>query len=123
MRGKCRHFLGFVLVFALAFAHLVSIAPSARADEPPPPWIFPVVGQDGVDFAYYDTFGAARSGGRTHHGVDIGTYGVKGVPVVAAADGIIDRINWSNDPDDLNPERCCTISIFRDSDRRGRWTS
>lgn len=113
MRGKCRPFLGFVLTFALALSSLALLAPApaAIADEPPPPWIFPVVGQDGVDFAYYDTFGAARGGGRTHHGVDIGTYGVKGVPVVAAADGVIDRVNWSNDPDDLNPERCCTISI------------
>ncbi len=76
-----------------------------------PPWIFPVVGTDGVDFGYSDTFGASRSGGRTHQGVDIGTYGVKGVPVVAAASGTVRYVNWSWTADDLNPDRCCTIAI------------
>lgn len=87
---------------------------SLAADVPPPAWIFPVVGQDGVDFAYSDTFGAPRGGGRTHHGVDIGTYGVKGVPVVAAADGWVRYVNWSSDPLDLNPDRCCTIALMHE---------
>jgi len=80
----------------------------------PHPFTFPVVGRDGVDFAYSDTFGAPRSGGRTHEGVDIGTYGVKGVPVVAAADGVVSMVNWSSNPGDLNPEKCCTISLRHD---------
>jgi Peptidase family M23 len=91
----------------------------AEGDAPPPDWIFPVVGQDGVDFGYSDTFGAARSGGRTHEGVDIGTYGKKGVPVVAAAAGVVRSVNWSSNPDDLNPDRCCTIAI----EHAGGWAT
>jgi hypothetical protein len=113
-------------VFSLFFTMLVpahahsddEVAPvpavastAAAPDTPAPDWVFPVVGEDGDEFAYYDTFGAPRSGGRTHHGVDIGTYGVKGVPVVAAADGFVRHVNWSSDPDDLNPDRCCTIAL------------
>ncbi|KAA3639349.1 MAG: M23 family peptidase [Armatimonadetes bacterium] len=84
---------------------------------PPPAWIFPVVGQDGVDFAYSDTFGACRGSGcsRGHHGVDIGTYMVKGVPVVAAADGYVRHVNWSSDPDNMNPDRCCTIALVHEN--------
>lgn len=98
----------------IALGVIASLFSSAAPALAAPDWIFPVVGQDGVDFGYYDTFGAPRSGGRSHHGVDIGTYGVKGVPVVAAADGVVRSVNWSHDPDDLNPERCCTIAIEHD---------
>lgn len=99
------------------------IAPLALPGEeegaaPAPEWVFPVVGRDGVDFGYSDTFGACRGTGcsRTHHGVDIGTYGVKGVPVVAAADGYVRYVNWSWTADDLNPERCCTIALVHEDD-------
>ena len=102
-----------VALIAVAISVLALPSEPALAEEPPPPWIFPVVGADGVDFAYSDTFGACRGAGcsRGHHGVDIGTYGVKGVPVVAAADGVVKYVNWSWTADDLNPERCCTIAI------------
>jgi hypothetical protein len=113
-----------VVILAFAFALvamlLAASATSAEAADPPPPdWIFPLVGQDDVDFGYYDTFGAPRGGGRTHHGVDIGTFGVKGVPVVAAADGVIQYVNWSWTADDLNPERCCTLAI----EHEGGWVT
>lgn len=105
-------------LLVLAFSLVASTAPTGTApalaaeDAPAPEWTFPVVGQDGVDFAYRDTFGACRSGcTRTHHGVDIGTYGIKGVPVVAAADGVVTMVNWSSRVDDLNPDRCCTIAL------------
>jgi murein DD-endopeptidase MepM/ murein hydrolase activator NlpD len=78
---------------------------------PAPDFIFPIVGVQGVDYNYTDTYGAPRSGGRTHEGVDIGSYGVKGVPVVASASGTVDYVNWSTDPSDLNPERCCSLTI------------
>lgn len=83
---------------------------------PAPEWIFPVVGEDGVDFGYSDTWGACRGSGcsRAHEGVDIGTYGVKGVPVVAAADGYVRFVNWSSSSDYLNPDRCCTIMLVHD---------
>ena len=106
-----------ITLLIAALATFVALIPAAAVASDPPAWVFPVVGQDGVDFAYSDTYGAARGGGRTHIGVDIGTYLVKGVEVVAAADGVVRYVNWSSDPGDLNPERCCTISI----DHAGGW--
>jgi hypothetical protein len=105
-----------LLTLALSLIIVPILAESAHAEGPPPQWIFPVVGTDGVDFAYSDTFGACRGSGcsRGHDGVDIGTYGVKGVPVVAAADGRVKYVNWSWTAENLNPERCCTIAIQHD---------
>jgi hypothetical protein len=102
-----------ILLIAVAVLPMVA-APARAAETSPPDWIFPIVGTDGVDFGYRDTFGACRGTGcsRSHHGVDIGTYGVKGVPVVAAADGRVKYVNWSWTADDLNPDRCCTIAIM-----------
>lgn len=112
-----------IVAFVVALVATFFAAPS-QAEEwiadayGPRPFTFPVVGMDGVDFAYSDTFGAPRSDGRTHEGVDIGTYMVKGVPVVAAGSGVIERVNWSTNPADLNPERCCVVSILHDDDYR-----
>ena len=92
---------------------------TAAASGSAPEMVFPIVGEDKVDFGYYDTYGAPRSGGRTHKGVDIGTYGVKGVPIVAVAAGTIGYVNWSRNPSDLNPERCCTLTI----DHEGGWST
>ena len=52
--------------------------------------VFPVAGPAGYD----QSFGACRDGcTRLHEGVDIFTYGWKGVPVVAAHDG---TVTWAN---------------------------
>ncbi len=101
------------LLAAVATSVLAFPQQPALADGPPPAWIFPVVGMDGMDFAYSDSFGDCRGSGcsRGHDGVDIGTYGVKGVPVVAAADGRVRYVNWSWNPEDIDPDRCCTIAI------------
>ena len=47
---------------------------------------FPVSG----GASYVDSFGAPRSGGRTHAGQDL--MGTKGTPLVAAVDGVITRV-------------------------------
>jgi murein DD-endopeptidase MepM/ murein hydrolase activator NlpD len=53
--------------------------------------VFPIVGRAG----YYDGFGACRDGcAREHHGIDIGTYGWKGLPVVASHDGTVVRTTY-----------------------------
>jgi len=53
--------------------------------------VFPIVGRAG----YYDGFGACRDGcAREHHGIDIATYGWKGLPVVASHDGTVVRTTY-----------------------------
>jgi murein DD-endopeptidase MepM/ murein hydrolase activator NlpD len=53
--------------------------------------VFPIVGRAG----YYDGFGACRDGcAREHHGIDIGTFGWKGLPVVASHDGTVTRTTY-----------------------------
>ncbi len=59
--------------------------------------VFPVIGE----VYFTDTFGAPRSGGRTHEGTDIMSNGVKGLPVIAAADGYVSWIGSD----------CCLLSI------------
>ena len=71
------------------------------------PLSFPVVGSHW----YEDWFWAARGSG-VHHAQDL--MSPKMTPVVAAAPGTVTWINWSQDPNDLNPERCCTIVITHD---------
>ena len=71
------------------------------------PLTFPVVGT----YWYEDWFWAARGSG-IHHAQDL--MSPKLTPVVAAAAGTVTWINWSQNPDDLNPERCCTIVVTHD---------
>ena len=53
--------------------------------------VIPVVGIDGSDLR--DSFHAPRSGGRTHHAIDIAA--PRGTPLVAATDGTITRMHWN----------------------------
>lgn len=80
-------------------------APAARADtvDYPGELIFPVVG----DNHYSDTFGAPRSGGRLHHGVDI--MADKMTPIVAVDSGFV---GWM---DDDQGGDCCAMAIRHDT--------
>lgn len=80
-------------------------APADAATFDPAQILFPVIGE--VHFT--DTFGASRSGGRSHEGTDIMSYGVKGLPVVAAADGVV---RWIG-------SECCLLEI----DHNERWST
>jgi peptidoglycan hydrolase-like protein with peptidoglycan-binding domain len=71
------------------------------------PLTFPVAGTHW----YEDWFWAARGTG-LHHAQDL--MALKMTPVVAAAAGTITYVNWSQDPSDLNPERCCSLVIAHD---------
>ncbi|MCL1597773.1 MAG: M23 family metallopeptidase, partial [Actinomycetia bacterium] len=76
------------------------------------PLVFPIVG----DTYYSDTFGACRDGcSRTHEGIDILTYGWKGLPIVAAHDGVITRTTESSGRD------CCAIWGLKNSDGWETW--
>jgi len=72
--------------------------------------VFPVVGVTG----YSDGFGDCRDGcTRSHEGIDILTFGWKGVPVVAAHDGTVTRVG-------LDGEKAgCSVDLI---DEDG-WTS
>lgn len=69
--------------------------------------VFPVAGEN----HYSDTWGAPRSGGRTHEGTDI--MADKMVPVVAAASG---TVGWMNDEQGGD---CCAMALYHDDG----WTS
>jgi len=71
------------------------------------PLVFPVQG----DNWYADWFWAYRTNG-LHHAQDI--MADKMTPVVAAATGTVTYVNWSTNPADLNPERCCNLVILHD---------
>lgn len=96
----------FVIV-AAGIAVLVSLAAPVRAAEfDPSQIVFPVQGET----HYTDTFDDCRGGTgcpRTHQATDIMTYGVKGVPVVAVASGVVDWIGST----------CCYLKI----DHGGGW--
>lgn len=70
---------------------------------------FPVSGP--VSFG--DTFYSARGSGY-HHATDLMSQ--KMVPVVAAAAGTVRYVNYSRDPGQPNPERCCTLVLDHDDD-------
>ena len=98
-----------LVLLALALVIAPATGAAAQEEEPVPEFtpesiVFPVIG----DVYYSDTFGAPRSGGRTHEGTDIMSVDqVKGRPVVAAADGIVDWIG----------SECCYLAI----DHGGGW--
>jgi peptidoglycan hydrolase-like protein with peptidoglycan-binding domain len=73
------------------------------------PLVFPV--GDGASAGSRSGFWDSRSDG-THHAQDI--MAPKLTPLYAAADGTVTYVNWSHDPDGLNPERCCSLVITHD---------
>jgi peptidoglycan hydrolase-like protein with peptidoglycan-binding domain len=73
------------------------------------PLVFPVGGD--ATTGTRSTFWDSRADG-THHAQDI--LAPKLTPLYAVADGTVEWVNWSRDPEDLNPERCCSLVIAHD---------
>ncbi|MCB2224176.1 MAG: peptidoglycan-binding protein [Actinobacteria bacterium] len=105
----------------LAFAFMVLFSAATAAFGHPPSsgtlhdWgeqvdydmVFPVQG----DNTYSPGFWASR-GEYVHHATDI--MASKMTPVVAVADGVIYSVNWSTNPNDLRPHKCCNLIIDHD---------
>ena len=73
------------------------------------PLAFPVDGPN----HFTDTFWAPRSyPDPLHHATDI--MADKMVPVLSAVTGTVGSVNWSHRSDDIDPTRCCTLSIRSD---------
>jgi murein DD-endopeptidase MepM/ murein hydrolase activator NlpD len=95
------------LATAVAVLAAVLVAPSSPAlaaglPAPAVNGIYPMVFPVGGDTHFTNTFGAPRSGGRTHEGTDL--MADKMVPVVAAASGTIGWVSSS----------CCAFEIEHD---------
>ena len=81
-------------------ATVVPLVPAGAQTAPfdPNQIVFPVVGGE---ISFIDDFYQTRGGGRIHSATDIMTNGVKGLPVVAAFDGVVSWIGST----------CCYLSI------------
>jgi hypothetical protein len=71
------------------------------------PLVFPLEGSWG----FSDWFWAPR-GSNVHHGQDI--MAPRWTPVLAVADGVIHSVNYSRNPDTIDPNRCCTLILEHD---------
>ncbi|MBN2112818.1 MAG: peptidoglycan-binding protein [Acidimicrobiia bacterium] len=101
------------LALAAALALVVATAPGAAAaghyygEMVDYPLVFPVIG----DVHYADWFYAQRADGE-HHAQDL--MGTKMLPIVAASSGRIEYVNWSSNPNDLRPHKCCSLTLRHD---------
>ncbi len=101
----------FVLVMScLAMSTAAAVEPGHNFGEKVDyPLVFPV---DAPAIAGGRTqFWDSRASG-THHAQDI--MADKMTPVFAVADGTVRYVNWSSNPEDLKPDRCCSLSIAHD---------
>jgi septal ring factor EnvC (AmiA/AmiB activator) len=75
---------------AAAAAAAARAAAGSSGGVMPGPFVFPVAGPH----SYYDTFGAPRSGGRTHQGCDI--MAARGTPCLACVSGTISAVVYGD---------------------------
>lgn len=93
---QARRPLSTLALTALVATAVVGCAPAPAAPAPPPPSAAPtrqIVFPLAVSVKYSDTFGAGRSGGRSHEGQDL--MAPKGTPAVAAASGTVTMVRHS----------------------------
>ena len=79
----------FILLLIWAFPRLKNLIRIVRLYREPPPATLPVPVQGIEPYQLADTWGAARSEGRTHEGIDI--FALRGTPVIASTHGVVVR--------------------------------
>jgi murein DD-endopeptidase MepM/ murein hydrolase activator NlpD len=82
-----------LLLLVWAYPYLRNVARLVRLVREPAPRILPVPVEGVERSRLVDTWGAARSEGRTHQGIDI--FASRGTPVVSATHGIVVRRGWN----------------------------
>jgi murein DD-endopeptidase MepM/ murein hydrolase activator NlpD len=86
-----------IIAGLIAMVVVLSLAPPAGATEPDDQAsneiVFEVFPHVGAASNFWNSWGARRSGGRRHKGVDI--LGQRGAPVVAVADGVVAEMGKS----------------------------
>jgi hypothetical protein len=91
MRKEIRNLIFKWLIPILIIVIVLQVNPFlVYAGDPVIPIVFPVSGS----VTFMDTYGAPRSGGRSHEGIDI--MAAKMTPVLAVVDGIVDWLNNSS---------------------------
>src|SRR6476469_9538028 len=78
-----------ILLLIWAFPRLKNLLRIVRLYREPPPASLPVPVQGIEPYRLADTWGAARSEGRTHEGIDI--FALRGTPVIASTHGVVVR--------------------------------
>jgi len=78
-----------ILLLIWAFPRLKNLIRIVRLYREPPPASLPVPVQGIEPYQLADTWGAARSEGRTHEGIDI--FALRGTPVIASTHGVVVR--------------------------------
>ena len=96
----------FIAIPALVLGGTPAGAQEAPVVDPTESEIYPIVFPVAGEVRFTDTWGAPRSGGRTHKGVDM--MADKMVPVLAAAAG---TVGWIHDEQGGN---CCDMALEHD---------
>lgn len=87
------HMIIRLLALVVVASTLHATAAPARAETPArPDIVFEVFPHDGEGVSFWNSWGAKRSGGRRHTGIDI--MSPRGTKVLAVADGVVTAMGW-----------------------------